>query len=171
MCYCVFQLLDLMHTLHTKAAAIFTGCVQEAEAARAAADSASHSSLTTEEIDAGTSALWITCWCPLLQGHAHVSSLIFVPHYLNPLIIWHLAFGKSFIVVEIYLYDFQQMRLSKLLDDWLIGWVGEDMFSLNMMAQKLQNAGGVQYDDGTHMYLCLFFISILSIHSDIKSHF
>ena len=81
-----------MHTLHTKAAAIFTGCAQEAEAARTAADSASHSSLTTvEEIDAGTSALWITCWCPLLQGHSHVSSLIFDPHYLNPLI--YLTFG------------------------------------------------------------------------------
>jgi len=63
------QLLDLMHTLHTKAAAIFSGWEQEAEAARAAVDSASHGSMTTvEEIDTGTSTLWMTCWCPLLQG-------------------------------------------------------------------------------------------------------
>jgi len=65
----VLQLLDLMHTLHTKAAAIFTGWAQEAESGRPAADSVSHGSMaTTEEIDAGTSALWVTCWCPLLQG-------------------------------------------------------------------------------------------------------
>jgi len=65
----VLQLLDLMHTLHTKAATIFTGWAQEAEAARAAVDSSSHGSMVTvDEISAGTSTLWITCWCPLLQG-------------------------------------------------------------------------------------------------------
>jgi len=69
MLHCLFQLLDLMHTLHTKAAAIFTGWAQEAEAAHAAVDSSSHGSvMTVEEIDAGTSTLWMTCWCPLLQG-------------------------------------------------------------------------------------------------------
>jgi len=68
---CVLQLLDLMHTLHTKAAAIFTGWAQEAEAARAAVDSSSHGSMVTvDEISAGTSTLWMTCWCPLLQGDA-----------------------------------------------------------------------------------------------------
>jgi len=78
----VLQLLDLMHTLHTKAAAIFTGWAQEADIARAAMDTApttatvtSHGSVVTvEKTDAGTSALWITCWCPLLQGNIlHIS--------------------------------------------------------------------------------------------------
>jgi len=65
----VLQLLDLMHTLHTKAAAIFTGWAQEHEATQPATDSISHGSVTTaQEIDAGTSALWMSCWCPLLQG-------------------------------------------------------------------------------------------------------
>jgi len=83
----MFQLLDLMHTLHTKAAAIFTGWAQEAEAAQAAVDSASHGSLmTVEEIDAGTSGLWMTCWCPLLQGESsrYLSRLCFL--LLNPLL-------------------------------------------------------------------------------------
>jgi len=58
-----------MHTLHTKAAAIFTGWAQEAETTQSATDSVSHGSMATvEEIDAGTSVLWMTCWCPLLQG-------------------------------------------------------------------------------------------------------
>jgi len=65
-----------MHTLHTKAAAIFTGWAQEAEATQPAMDSVSQGSVTTtEEIDAGTSALWMTCWCPLLQGEEAYISL------------------------------------------------------------------------------------------------
>ena len=67
-----------MHTLHTKAAAIFTGWAQEADNARAAVDSTSHGSvMPVEEIDAGTSTLWITCWCPLLQGDRHILSVVF----------------------------------------------------------------------------------------------
>ena len=65
-----------MHTLHTKAAAIFTGWAQEAHSAQTAVDSTTQASaMTVEEIDAGTSALWVTCWCPLLQGDA--SQLLF----------------------------------------------------------------------------------------------
>jgi len=67
-----------MHTLHTKAAAIFTRWAQEAETAQATVDTAGHGSvMTTEEIDAGTSALWMTCWCPLLQGEASHFVLFF----------------------------------------------------------------------------------------------
>jgi len=63
-----------MHTLHTKAAAIFSGWAQEAEATQPATDSVPAGSMTsTEEIDTGTGTgtgtLWITCWCPLLQGN------------------------------------------------------------------------------------------------------
>ncbi|XP_050390841.2 Golgi-specific brefeldin A-resistance guanine nucleotide exchange factor 1 isoform X2 [Patella vulgata] len=50
------QLLDLMHTLHTRAASIFSSWAEE--------DSA--------RIDAGTSSLWAKCWCPLLQGIARL---------------------------------------------------------------------------------------------------
>lgn len=51
------QLLDLMHTLHTRAATIFTSWAEEEQ-----------SSEERESIDACHSALWIKCWCPLLQG-------------------------------------------------------------------------------------------------------
>ena len=51
------QLLDLMHTLHTRAATIFTSWAQEETTAE-----------EREIIDAGHSALWTKCWCPLLQG-------------------------------------------------------------------------------------------------------
>ena len=72
-----------MHTLHTKAAAIFTGWAQEANSARAAVDSTSQASvMTVEEIDAGTSALWMTCWCPLLQGELHAYYYQYLIYYL-----------------------------------------------------------------------------------------
>ena len=51
------QLLDLMHTLHTRAATIFTSWAEEEQSAE-----------ERESIDACHSALWIKCWCPLLQG-------------------------------------------------------------------------------------------------------
>lgn len=51
------QLLDLMHTLHTRAATIFTSWAEEEQ-----------STEERESIDACHSALWIKCWCPLLQG-------------------------------------------------------------------------------------------------------
>lgn len=50
------QLLDLMHTLHTRAATIFTSWAEE------------QNNEERESIDACHSALWIKCWCPLLQG-------------------------------------------------------------------------------------------------------
>ena len=50
------QLLDLMHTLHTRAATIYTSWAEEDR----------HGS--TETIDACHSTLWVKCWCPILQG-------------------------------------------------------------------------------------------------------
>ncbi|ESO85819.1 hypothetical protein LOTGIDRAFT_130403 [Lottia gigantea] len=50
------QLLDLMHTLHTRAANIFS----------------SWAKVDSEGIDAETSSLWAKCWCPLLQGIARL---------------------------------------------------------------------------------------------------
>lgn len=55
------QLLDLMHTLHTRAATIFTSWAEEEQ-----------STEERESIDACHSALWIKCWCPLLQGIARL---------------------------------------------------------------------------------------------------
>ncbi|XP_071108376.1 Golgi-specific brefeldin A-resistance guanine nucleotide exchange factor 1-like isoform X1 [Haliotis cracherodii] len=55
------QLLDLMHTLHTRAATIFSSWAEEEEKEEAAV-----------KIDAGTSTLWGKCWCPLLQGIARL---------------------------------------------------------------------------------------------------
>ncbi|XP_033108209.1 Golgi-specific brefeldin A-resistance guanine nucleotide exchange factor 1-like [Anneissia japonica] len=58
---CYFQLLDLMHTLHTKAATIFNSWAEE-----------QHKSGELHTVDAGASALWVKCWCPLLQGIARL---------------------------------------------------------------------------------------------------
>ncbi|XP_071953967.1 Golgi-specific brefeldin A-resistance guanine nucleotide exchange factor 1-like isoform X2 [Antedon mediterranea] len=55
------QLLDLMHTLHTKAATIFSSWAEEQNKLG-----------EVHTIDAGASALWIKCWCPLLQGIARL---------------------------------------------------------------------------------------------------
>ena len=78
-----------MHTLHTRAASIFSSWAAEAE--NEADTSHDHGGgATTHElceghdvaatpagsrvvdvcngIKAGTSTLWTTCWCPLLQG-------------------------------------------------------------------------------------------------------
>lgn len=52
------QLLDLMHTLHTRAASIYKSWAEEDKVYQDPNDS----------IDAGTNALWVKCWCPLLQG-------------------------------------------------------------------------------------------------------
>ncbi|XP_061196225.1 Golgi-specific brefeldin A-resistance guanine nucleotide exchange factor 1-like isoform X2 [Saccostrea echinata] len=54
------QLLDLMHTLHTRAATIFTSWAEE------------ENNEEREAIDACHSALWVKCWCPLLQGIARL---------------------------------------------------------------------------------------------------
>ncbi|XP_078499344.1 Golgi-specific brefeldin A-resistance guanine nucleotide exchange factor 1 isoform X2 [Lissotriton helveticus] len=54
------QLLDLMHTLHTRAATIFSSWAEE------------HLHLHTEgkKIEADSRTVWSNCWCPLLQGIA-----------------------------------------------------------------------------------------------------
>ncbi|XP_053393405.1 Golgi-specific brefeldin A-resistance guanine nucleotide exchange factor 1-like isoform X2 [Mercenaria mercenaria] len=57
------QLLDLMHTLHTRANSIYSSWAEE-----------SHDRADTEQVivDAGSGSLWIKCWCPLLQGIARL---------------------------------------------------------------------------------------------------
>jgi brefeldin A-resistance guanine nucleotide exchange factor 1 len=66
------QLLDLMHTLHTRAASIFSSWAEE-EKSRSADDGNEGFYIDTEQqegvkITAEASTLWIKCWCPLLQG-------------------------------------------------------------------------------------------------------
>ncbi|GAB1600980.1 Golgi-specific brefeldin A-resistance guanine nucleotide exchange factor 1-like [Argonauta hians] len=55
------QLLDLMHTLHTRAASIFSYWAEEG-----------NGEVSESTIDAATSSLWAKCWCPLLQGIARL---------------------------------------------------------------------------------------------------
>nr|XP_054773324.1 Golgi-specific brefeldin A-resistance guanine nucleotide exchange factor 1-like [Lytechinus pictus] len=50
-----------MHTLHTRAASIFSSWAEE--------EQREGQQMT---IDAGASALWVKCWCPLLQGIARL---------------------------------------------------------------------------------------------------
>ncbi|XP_018083084.1 Golgi-specific brefeldin A-resistance guanine nucleotide exchange factor 1 isoform X4 [Xenopus laevis] len=54
------QLLDLMHTLHTRAATIYSSWAEEQR----------HLETATEKITADSKTLWSNCWCPLLQGIA-----------------------------------------------------------------------------------------------------
>ncbi|XP_039215978.1 Golgi-specific brefeldin A-resistance guanine nucleotide exchange factor 1 isoform X3 [Crotalus tigris] len=54
------QLLDLMHTLHTRAATIYNSWAEEQH----------HLKISEKKIEANSRALWINCWCPLLQGIA-----------------------------------------------------------------------------------------------------
>jgi brefeldin A-resistance guanine nucleotide exchange factor 1 len=71
------QLLDLMHTLHTKAAAIYNSWAQDpavpditdvpVEDQQQIIDRSSSMGLPQDN-ESGTSALWTHCWCPLLQG-------------------------------------------------------------------------------------------------------
>ncbi|KAH3746612.1 hypothetical protein DPMN_181021 [Dreissena polymorpha] len=53
-----FQLLDLMHTLHTRASNIFMSWSEENKGTREPGARG----------DDGSESLWIKCWCPLLQG-------------------------------------------------------------------------------------------------------
>uniref|UniRef100_S4RTD5 Golgi brefeldin A resistant guanine nucleotide exchange factor 1 n=1 Tax=Petromyzon marinus TaxID=7757 RepID=S4RTD5_PETMA len=57
------QLLDLMHTLHTRAASIYSSWAEEQVRQEAATP-------TADAADAST--LWASCWCPLLQGTARL---------------------------------------------------------------------------------------------------
>uniref|UniRef100_A0A6I8S9T8 Golgi-specific brefeldin A-resistance guanine nucleotide exchange factor 1 n=1 Tax=Xenopus tropicalis TaxID=8364 RepID=A0A6I8S9T8_XENTR len=54
------DLLDLMHTLHTRAATIYSSWAEEQRNLETAA----------EKITADSKTLWSNCWCPLLQGIA-----------------------------------------------------------------------------------------------------
>ena len=58
------RLLDLLDTLHNKAASIFTSWSEE--------KLRSPTQIVTV-IDINTSVLWIKCWCPILQGIARLS--------------------------------------------------------------------------------------------------
>ncbi|CAH2321847.1 Golgi-specific brefeldin A-resistance guanine nucleotide exchange factor 1 isoform X1 [Pelobates cultripes] len=54
------DLLDLMHTLHTRAATIYSSWAEEQR----------HLESAGEKITADSRTLWSNCWCPLLQGIA-----------------------------------------------------------------------------------------------------
>uniref|UniRef100_A0A8C3SDY4 Golgi-specific brefeldin A-resistance guanine nucleotide exchange factor 1 n=1 Tax=Chelydra serpentina TaxID=8475 RepID=A0A8C3SDY4_CHESE len=54
------DLLDLMHTLHTRAATIYSSWAEEQH----------HLEAAGKKIDADSQTLWSNCWCPLLQGIA-----------------------------------------------------------------------------------------------------
>lgn len=54
------QLLDLMHTLHTRAASIYSSWAEEQR----------HLETGGRKIEADSRTLWAHCWCPLLQGIA-----------------------------------------------------------------------------------------------------
>ncbi|KAM8739258.1 Golgi-specific brefeldin A-resistance guanine nucleotide exchange factor 1 isoform 2-T3 [Acanthopagrus schlegelii] len=54
------QLLDLMHTLHTRAASIYSSWAEEQR----------HLEAASRKIEADSQTLWSSCWCPLLQGIA-----------------------------------------------------------------------------------------------------
>ncbi|XP_013013698.1 Golgi-specific brefeldin A-resistance guanine nucleotide exchange factor 1 isoform X4 [Cavia porcellus] len=54
------DLLDLMHTLHTRAASIYSSWAEEQR----------HLETGGQKIDADSRTLWAHCWCPLLQGIA-----------------------------------------------------------------------------------------------------
>ncbi|XP_028936567.1 Golgi-specific brefeldin A-resistance guanine nucleotide exchange factor 1 isoform X2 [Ornithorhynchus anatinus] len=54
------QLLDLMHTLHTRAATIYSSWAEEQR----------HLETGARRIEADSRTLWAHCWCPLLQGIA-----------------------------------------------------------------------------------------------------
>ncbi|XP_019473144.1 Golgi-specific brefeldin A-resistance guanine nucleotide exchange factor 1 isoform X4 [Meleagris gallopavo] len=54
------DLLDLMHTLHTRAASIYSSWAEEQR----------HLETSGRKIEADSRTLWSNCWCPLLQGIA-----------------------------------------------------------------------------------------------------
>ncbi|XP_036192081.1 Golgi-specific brefeldin A-resistance guanine nucleotide exchange factor 1 isoform X10 [Myotis myotis] len=54
------DLLDLMHTLHIRAASIYSSWAEEQR----------HLETSGQKIEADSRTLWAHCWCPLLQGIA-----------------------------------------------------------------------------------------------------
>lgn len=69
------QLLDLMHTLHTRAAAIFSSWAQAEPA-----ETREPYMVGFESADTATGALWSKCWCPLLQGQYSICASSTVLH-------------------------------------------------------------------------------------------
>jgi len=73
------QLLDLMHTLHTRAASIFSSWAKEEEESDVS-NKDTHVNNTNmpveikipKKLDAAATTLWGKCWCPLLQGIARL---------------------------------------------------------------------------------------------------
>ena len=72
------QLLDLMHTLHTRAATIFSSWAEEERERQRNAEPREPYLEGQPGIDAGTSTLWTKCWCPLLQGELPGEILLFL---------------------------------------------------------------------------------------------
>ncbi|ELU03437.1 hypothetical protein CAPTEDRAFT_227129 [Capitella teleta] len=69
------QLLDLMHTLHTRAASIFSSWAEEEKCRLEGKESFYLDTEGQQEavkISAEASTLWVKCWCPLLQGIARL---------------------------------------------------------------------------------------------------
>jgi hypothetical protein len=58
----LYKLLDLLDTLHIKAASVFTSWAEEQR----------RISQQTDIIDSVVSNLWAKCWCPILQGIARL---------------------------------------------------------------------------------------------------
>ncbi|XP_071799476.1 SET domain-containing protein 9-like isoform X4 [Asterias amurensis] len=90
------QLLDLMHTLHTRAASIFSSWAEEEQKDGAGST-----------IDAGASALWIKCWCPLLQGTVYKS--------WEPILLQSLANPFIFRCLDGTLIDGNDKGLSRMI--------------------------------------------------------
>ncbi|GFR62155.1 Golgi-specific brefeldin A-resistance guanine nucleotide exchange factor 1 [Elysia marginata] len=72
------QLLDLMHTLHTRAATIFGSWAQEEQGAGDEPEGSGRTrgqgpaAATGKPVDTRATTLWGKCWCPLLQGIARL---------------------------------------------------------------------------------------------------
>ena len=61
-----------MHTLHTRAASIFSSWAEEA----AQTPVEPYLESLHEPIDAEVSTIWKKCWCPLLQGWFRFSVIL-----------------------------------------------------------------------------------------------
>ena len=97
-----FQLLDLMHTLHTRAATIFSSWAEEERHRLAEPREPYLEGLPG--IDAGTSTLWTKCWCPLLQGIKFLGlRWIFKD--------WWYCQGQTSVFRIIFAFEFGQSRL------------------------------------------------------------
>uniref|UniRef100_A0A8C2E3F8 Golgi-specific brefeldin A-resistance guanine nucleotide exchange factor 1 n=1 Tax=Cyprinus carpio TaxID=7962 RepID=A0A8C2E3F8_CYPCA len=84
-----FQLLDLMHTLHTRAAGIYSSWAEEQH----------HLEDAGRKIEADSQTLWSSCWCPLLQGQTSQKSFLqraLLVHDLQALhaVEWEYCFNK-----------------------------------------------------------------------------